>query len=342
MEITRSLGRKEFKGIDVAKFILALFVVAGHTHPFKDIQNPVFRQLWENSLLLVVPYFFMAAGFFLFSKVYKQPDKAYQLSSILPYLKRIFKLYIYWTIIFLPITIWRYVTDDLTFQKNIVLFVRGTFFFGENYYSWPLWFLLSMTYSIALIYLLILINFKLRSIFIFSILLFIMAVVFNYLVRGESDNHFLLAAGRAIKYLFLTGRLFTGMFYLTIGGLIGLGKIHFAKPVLFLMVIVALVFQFFQVEIISPLLFSFFPIVLFCLTLHLKLENVNNGAFLRKCSTVLYFTHMIVFFLYSIIFRETEYFGWDAFLVSVIIPILLTPLIVRNEKRFPILKELFG
>lgn len=342
METTRPIGRKEFKGIDVTKFILALFVVAGHTHPFKDIQNPIFVEIWESSLLLVVPYFFMAAGFFLFTKVYKQPDKAYQLATIWPYLKRIFKLYIYWTIIFLPITIWRYATDDLTFQKDLVLFVRGTLFFGENYYSWPLWFLLSMTYSIAVIYLLTLINFRLKTIFIVSILLFIMATIFNYLVRQESENEFLLAVGRAVKYLFLTGRLFTGMFYLMIGGLIGLGKIRFSNSTLFLLVVSALVFQFFKIEIISPLLFAFFPIVLFYLTLGLRLENVKSNAFLRKCSTVLYFTHMIVFFLYSLIFKEVSYFGWDAFLVSVIVPILLTPLIIRNEERVPILKELFG
>ena len=342
MNTTRSIGRKEFKGIDVTKFLLALLVVAGHTHPFKDIQNPIFLQIWESTLFLVVPYFFMGAGFFLFSKVYKQPDKAYQLATIWPYLKRIFKLYIYWTIIFLPITLWRYATDDLTFQKDIVLFVRGTFFFGENYYSWPLWFLLSMSYSIAIIYLLTLINFRLRTIFLVSILLFIVATVFNYLVREESENQFLLTIGRVVKYLFLTGRLFTGMFYLMIGGLIGLGKIRFSNLTILMLVVLALVFQFFNIEILSPLLFSIFPIVLFYLTLSLKLQHVKNNAFLRKCSTVLYFTHMIVFFLYSLIFKEVTYFGWDAFLVSAIVPILLTPLIIRNEEKFPILKELFG
>ncbi|SOD20058.1 acyltransferase family protein [Pedobacter xixiisoli] len=342
MDTTRSVGRKEFKGIDVTKFVLALFVVAGHTHPFKDVDNLIFMQLWETSLLLVVPYFFMAAGFFLFSKVYRTDDKKYQLDTIRPYLFRIFKLYLYWTIIFLPITLWRYFTDDLIFQKDLVLFIRGTFFFGENYYSWPLWFLLSMTYSIAFIYLLTLINFKWKGVFIASVIIFIIAIIFNYLVKEESENSLLLAIGRAIKYLFLTGRLFTGMFYLMVGGLIALNKIKLSAWIVLLMIIVAVAFQLYEVEIVSPLLFSFLPITLFYLTINLKLESVKNNAFLRKCSTVLYFTHMIVFFLYSLIFRGMEYFGWDAFLVSVIVPILLTPLIIRNEERFPILKELFG
>lgn len=342
MDTKSSVGRREFKGIDVTKFILALFVVAGHTHPFKGVDNFVFMQLWETSLLLVVPYFFMAAGFFLFSKVYKIDDKKYQLNTIKPYLVRIFKLYIYWTIIFIPITLWRYATDDLVFQKDLVLFIRGTFFFGENYYSWPLWFLLSMTYSIAFIYLLILINFKWRGVFISSIIIFIIAIIFNYLVREETENSVLLAIGRAVKYLFLTGRLFTGMFYLMVGGLIALNKIKLSAITIIAITVIAIAFQLYEVEIVSPLLFSLLPITLFYLTINWKLESITNNAFLRKCSTVLYFTHMIVFFLYSLLFREMEYFGWDAFLVSVIIPILLTPLIIRNEERFPILKELFG
>ncbi|RZK76713.1 MAG: hypothetical protein EOO92_14170 [Pedobacter sp.] len=342
MDTIRSAGRKEFKGIDVTKFVLALFVVAGHTHPFKGVDNLIFMQIWEASLLLVVPYFFMAAGFFLFSKVYKKDEKTYQLDTLRPYLFRIFKLYVYWTIIFLPITLWRYATDDLIFQKDLILFVRGTFFFGENYYSWPLWFLLSMTYSVAFIYLLTLINFKWRGVFIISIALFIIATIFNYLVKEESENSLLLALGRAVKYLFLTGRLFTGMFYLMMGGVIALNKIRLSALSIVLMIIVAIVSQLYEVEIVSPLLFSLLPITLFYLTINLKLESIKNNAFLRKCSTVLYFTHMIVFFLYSLVFKEVSYFGWDAFLVSVIVPILLTPLIIQNEERFPILKELFG
>lgn len=342
MDAKLSVGKREYKGIDLTKFVLALLVVAGHTHPFRAIKNVAFNQIWEATLLLVVPYFFMAAGFFLFTKVYKKEDKNEQLNIIWPYLKRVAKLYIYWTAIFLPITIWWYCTNDLPFQKDIVLFIRGTFFFGENYYSWPLWFLLSMIYGIALTYLLILINLKLRTIFFISILLFIMANVFNYLVKGQNDNNLLLQIGKAVKYLFLTGRLFTGMFYLLIGGLIGLNRIHLSKVALFCMTAVAILFQFFKIEIISPLTFGLLPIVLFYLTINLNLEHVKNNAFLRKCSTVLYFTHMIVFFLYSLAFKDIPYFGWDAFLVSVIVPIILTPLIIRNEERFPVLKELFG
>jgi hypothetical protein len=339
---TQSLARKEFKGIDVTKFILALLVVAGHTHPFKDIQNPTFLYLWKQLQLLVVPYFFMAAGFFLFQKVDQQPNKAQKLAVIWPYIKRIAKMYIYWTIIFIPITLWNYATDDIVFHKDIILFVRGTLFFGENYYSWPLWFLLSMTYSLAFIYLLTLLDFKRTTIFLISVLFFVVATIFNELVKQESKHELLLAIGRAVKYLFLTGRLFTGMFYVMIGGLIANHQFKLKPLSIVILIAIAGYFQYHPIKIISPLFFGLFPIGLFLLTYNLRLNFVNNNAFYRKSSTVLYFTHMIIFFVYSLLFRSLDYFGWDAFLVSVMIPIALTPLINTYENKMPFLKELFG
>jgi len=340
--ITQSLARKEFKGIDVTKFVLALLVVAGHTHPFKDINNPTFLYIWKNTLLLVVPYFFMAAGFFLFQKVAHKPNKAQKLAVIWPYIKRIAKMYIYWTIIFIPITLWDYATDGIVFHKDIILFFRGTLFFGENYYSWPLWFLLSMTYSLAFIYLLLLLDFKRNTIFLISILFFVVATIFNELVKQESNNNILLEIGKTVKYLFLTGRLFTGMFYLMIGGLIANNKFRLPHLATITLIGIAMYFQYHQVKIVSPLFFGLFPIALFLLTFNLNLRAVSNNEFYRKSSTVLYFTHMIVFFIYSLLFQTLGYFGWDAFLVSVMIPILLTPLINKYENRFTFLKELFG
>lgn len=339
---TRSSVKREFKGIDITKFILALLVVAGHTHPFKDITNPTFLQIWNGILFLVVPYFFMAAGYFLFGKVFTKPDKDAQLAALWPYLKRIISLYVYWTIIFLPITIWRAATNDLSITQDLVLFIRGTFFFGENYFSWPLWFLLSMIYSIAFIYLLIYINLKIDAIFFISILVLIVAMIFNYSVEAETENKYVQALGKVVKYLFLTGRLFTGMFYLLMGGMIALGKIKLSRPSLALMAIIAIAFQFFKIDVFSALMFALLPVALFYITLTWHLDHVKNNAFLRRCSTVMYFTHMIVFFLYIIIFRQVPYFGWDAFLVAAAVPILLTPIIIRNEERLPILKHLFG
>ncbi|MGV3546639.1 MAG: hypothetical protein ACO1N4_06215 [Pedobacter sp.] len=199
-----------------------------------------------------------------------------------------------------------------------------------------------MIYSIAFIYLLIYINLKIDAIFFISILVLIVAMIFNYSVEAETEKKYVQALGKVVKYVFLTGRLFTGMFYLLMGGMIALGKIKLSRPSLALMAIIAIAFQIFKIDVFSALMFALLPVALFYITLTWHLDHLKNNAFLRRCSTVMYFTHMIVFFLYIIIFRQVPYFGWDAFLVATAVPILLTPIIIRNEERLPILKHLFG
>ena len=83
------------------------------------------------------------------------------------------------------------------------------------------------------------------------------------------------------------------------------------------------------------------PGVLFYASLTLKWNVLKYSYFFRKSSTVMYFTHMMVFFLYTLLFKQFSYFGWDAFLVSVSIPLLLTPLVIRYENRCTFLKQIF-
>ena len=112
--------KNDFAGVDFTKFIMAIFVVAIHTHPFKGIDSNLFVNIWNVIITFAVPYFFIASGFFLFLKVNKETDKSLQLVKIKTYGKRIIKLYIYWNILYLPITIWNIANNDLVFYKDIL------------------------------------------------------------------------------------------------------------------------------------------------------------------------------------------------------------------------------
>ena len=74
--------KKDFKGIDLIKFIMAIFVVAIHTHPFEGLSENVFIQFWNIIVRFAVPYFFIASGFLLFSKVSKAHNNESQLDVI--------------------------------------------------------------------------------------------------------------------------------------------------------------------------------------------------------------------------------------------------------------------
>lgn len=318
---------------------MAILVVAIHTHPFDEIAGSLLLRIWNIITSLAVPYFFMASGFFLFQKL-REHDKAAQLDIIKKYGTRITNLYIYWTIIFLPITIWGFATDNIPIVKDSLLFIRGVFLIGENYYSWPLWYLLSIIYSLILIYILVYKNKNINAIFVVSLFVFFISVLINFIVYNESSNRIDILA-KAISVVFLNGRLFSGMLYIMIGALFAYGKIQFPKNTWIPLLLLGLLFQWTSVPFISSFTFVLLPTMLFYGSLNMKLDKLEHGYFFRKSSTIIYFLHMIVLFLYTLIFKEFPYFGFDAFLISALIPILLTPIILRYENKYALLKKIF-
>lgn len=336
-----SATKKDFKGIDFIKFIMAILVVAVHTHPFEGLNDNIFTQHWKVILRLAVPYFFIASGFLLFSKVNKLHDKASQLAKIKQYIIKIIKLYLSWTIIFLPITIWYFATNDSSIFMDFLQFIKGVILMGQNHYSWPLWYLLSMIYSLLLIYFLIYKNQTFSSILVVSACVFLISILMNFIINSESSYDLILVLRKLIKYALGSGRLFLGMLYIMIGGLFVDYKIRFSKEIWVLLFSIGLIFQYFKVPFVSPFLFVLLPTVIFHISLNMDLKILKHGYFFRKSSTVMYFTHMIIFFLYTLIFKEFRYFGWDAFLISILIPIMLTPIIIRNEKKYNLLKKIF-
>lgn len=335
------IKKKEFVGIDFTKFVMAIFVVAIHTNPLKDINNNYLIKIWGSITNVAVPFFFITSGYLLFLKLKKNPEISFQLTVIKSYIKRIVELYIYWTLIFLPITVWKFINNDLTFYKDIFLFFRGIFFIGENYYSWPLWYLLSMIYSLILIYFLAKRNIHIKYIFFVSILVFLISEIMNYIVIFKINNEFILKLSKIVSYSFVNGRLFSGMLYFMIGALFSNYKIKLSKSTQLVFIIIGTIFSFLKIPFISPFMFIFFPFAIFYMSLNFKGVTIKNGYFYRKCSTVMYFTHMIFLFLYTLIFKEFKYSGWDAFLISTITPIVLTFIVYNTEDKLRFFKKIF-
>lgn len=336
-----STSKKELREIDSIKFLMAIFVVAIHTHPFEGLNDNLFIRLWHVMENLAVPYFFITSGFFLFSKFKKEPDKSTHILTMKAYGKRIIMLYLYWTIIFLPITIWGFLNNGNTVFNDFFLFLRGVILIGENYYSWPLWYLLAMIYSLIFICILLYLNRSVKAIFIISICVFIVSILINLTINSENPNHVILLLHEVLKSTFGSGRLFSGMLYIMIGGLFANYKLQLPKWIWILFFILGSIFQVFKFPLISSLFFVSLPTVLFYISINIDLKILSYPYFFRKSSTVMYFTHMIIFFLYTLIFKDFQYFGWDAFLVAILIPILLTPFIIKYEIRYPILKKIF-
>ena len=125
------------KGADILKFIFALVVVWIHTGT-NDLHGLV---------NIAVPFFFVMSGFFLFGKIFTQPDSISKQSVLLKWLKSTIRLYLLWTLIYLPFAIIGFYKEGLPLIKSTVVWLRNVLLVGENYLSWPLWYLLGMIWA---------------------------------------------------------------------------------------------------------------------------------------------------------------------------------------------------
>ena len=184
------------KGIDLVKVLMAFVVVSFHTTtwPLLGIRE------------VAVPYFFLVSGFFLFGKL--KGDRAADLSAIRAWTLKILKLYLIWTAVYLPFTVYGFLQDSLSLKQSLAVFVRNLAFVGENFMSWPLWYLLALIWSGVLIYIL-----RALKVPIWGMLL--VGIILAALPYYIGDNSLFVKLFRDSRNL-----VFTGPFYVVLGGLL--------------------------------------------------------------------------------------------------------------------------
>ena len=57
-------NRRQYKSIDLFKFLFSIMVVAIHARPFENIHNEKFQDIYSLIADCTVPFFFLASGFF--------------------------------------------------------------------------------------------------------------------------------------------------------------------------------------------------------------------------------------------------------------------------------------
>lgn len=151
------------KGADITKLLLSLVVVWIHTG--------------TNSLYgiaeWVVPIFFFFSGYFLFAKIEKSGVGSTSADIVFSWIRKTVSLYLTWTVIYLPFAIYGFYLDGLTPMKAFVIWVRNVVFVGENFMSWPLWYLLGMIQAGCIIWFFEKINAPFAFLCLFAMLLYI-------------------------------------------------------------------------------------------------------------------------------------------------------------------------
>ncbi len=341
-------NKKYYYGIDIIKYIMAIFVVAIHVGPFS-----MFGKEAENALdifiRLAVPFFFCCSGFFLRKKLDNSNDDTEYRKSIFNYEKRVLWLYFIWTIIYIPCIAFWYYKD----KKTPLMQIKEIIFDGSYLHLWYLPSLAVAALLASLLYRYI----KLKYICVIAIILYII---------GLCDNVWYKLIAREIPYLkvvinkydllFITTRngLFFGFAFVVLG-FVAVDIVIKMKSsiILFVLSMILLTFENFvyyfnktskinegYIMTLTSVLFLFMIAKNITITYRPVLEYFRVGGVL------IYFTHCWVDFTYSVLCFNILHRSFNSiirFLYTVAITVTLSIILYKLQKKekFKIIRKLY-
>lgn len=139
--MTANDSKAHLPGVDFVKYIMAFAVVAIHFGACegKDFSYPKILQ-WFNAA--AVPFFFLCSGFLLQRKLAAIDSSALRRTMILKRVRKLFRLWVSWLILCLPMTIYALRNDTLI--SALKAYVYQLAIYGWEFHAAPLWFLYSM------------------------------------------------------------------------------------------------------------------------------------------------------------------------------------------------------
>lgn len=339
--------RKKYNGIDVIKLFMALCVVAIHLTPFAMFgENASF--LFDKVLTrAAVPFFFCTSGFFLKIKLDKTTNDREFMTVIINFTKRIFLMYILWTIIYLPCIVFWFRVDN----ETIVSFFLKCIFDGSYLHLWYLPSVIIAGIAAALLVK----KLGLTKSIIISIVLYIVGLLdtsYYGVVKAFGVENIIAEYDN----IFFTSRngIFFGLIFVLLGFLANEKKEKLSTSVI--LFVLSMIGLFVEMYILrnyniaksyESILFTV-PVTYFLLQIakEIKLRNKPVYRNIRIMGVLIYLSHCWVDFTYSVLcynilhrtFNSMVRFGY-----TLILTILLSVVIMKlqNYKKFSWLKKLY-
>ena len=328
------IDKKEYFGIDYIKAFMAIIVIAIHTSPQSNIDNTLIKDSIHSLYNIAVPLFFIASGFLTWNKIHNSTTSEKR-NRLKGWIRKTARIYIVWTAIYLPFTIYGFYLDDNSITKSGLIFIRNIVFVGENYMSWPLWYLLGMLVAATIIYFMVSQNFRQRTMYITAITMAIIGVSLEYC----HDNGFLQIITNPYFRLFQTTRngFFQGLPYIMIGISIANDGIIKSKKLLAGIILLGFVLQMVGYQFASFIT----SYALFSLIIQIDFSEREDNLYYnyRMTSTIIYLVHML--FVASItILLPIKLPNYLLFLIVVILSIITAKTIIPHKEN-RIVKLLF-
>jgi serine/alanine racemase len=319
--------------LNIMKLLMAFFVMVVHFSPFKTI-DPLLHFISIHGFpRIAVPFFFLCSGYLL-----SEAGKISQ-ERLKKTLKKLVSLYLFWTLLHLPLIMIE-LSHFASNEPSWISLTRNFLFEGSFLH---LWYLLASIIGLVIITSLLK-WFSIKTVALISLVLFIFGVLgdsyygFSVGLRGLSEV-------MNILFLFIrTTRngLFFAPIFLVLGMMLKKTPIHVSNPLLTLLLVMALIIS--TVEILwlrslfwardYNLTFSILPLSLIVFMISLQVKVTFDTTRFKEFAATLFYIHIGVYILVQLTLSggDTTYFrnyGFDAFIITLLISSLLTFMIHR-------------
>lgn len=331
VKMSDTLNKRNYNAVDLMKFIMAIVVVAIHTHPFEAINNAAFNEFLNSVTDMAVPFFFLASGYMLALKLTNPFSSEKDLSVIKKYTIRMAKLYLLWTAVYFPLMVYEYIKDGLPVVKAVLQYLQYFVFVGDKH----LWYLLSAVYALLLIMFLLKCKLSPEKIAVIAIVISLVSWAVSYLPYLQVSNSGIVGfTQNLISHTVINGRILRGAIYIPIGMLLTYRKLPKLANILLFIV------SFAGNCLVSNSLISQFLLILSVVSLFGIAECIclNDSVcykILRKMSTVVYFIHIYVLLIWSLIcdYIGAEEYGVECFLAVTAVSVLIAFLYVYIKHK---------
>ncbi len=337
---TQALPNNKYDFIDLVKFILSLMIVALHNSLFNEKIYPWVR--------IAVPLFFAVSAYFLFVKLGKCKNTAEKNSCVKKYVIKNLQLYLFWTVVQLPLTVYTKFDFDVAWYIGILKFIKRILV-GKGFTA--SWFLIATVVAVVLIYFA---SKKLNN----KIILLISMIIYAIVVLESSYTNVVDNLPILDKAFDVYEKLFASAVYsvpaalvwIALGKCFADGNMKIGKIVSVAGTIgfgVCLYFEWYWVynNYSTYNTDCFFFLVPFCgflfaLILNFKTIHIPAALTLRKLSVIIYTTHgscgLISKFILKKIYPDAgEFF---VYLCIVLCSILCGFIVIKLQKHFKLLK----
>lgn len=345
------MERKNYYAIDIAKLISALFVVCIHTGPLLDINKDANFVLVQILARLAVPFFFVASGFLFFRKIdFKREWNDYEnIKALRHYVGRLCKVYIIWTILYLPFTYLILRQGDGLTLTSLLRYVRDFFFNGSFYH---LWFLPALMVSVPLVYLLIS-KWSMKVAMYTGCILYIIGMGVN--VYGALLNKIPLVHEAVQGYLavFSTARngIFFGIIFVGLGAFFAKRRIYLKNYHIVIGLLFSLLCLFVECFLLRKHGFmkdltSMYIMLIPCLFfLFLSLLRIHTKAHpacrtMRALSLLLYVTH--VMFVTCILWMYPAMNSLLVYFLTIALSLVCSYVLLYASQKLPVLKHIYS